>query len=180
MAAMRPLYERYDVLLTCGFGPAPRLDAHRTVNFWARSNAFTPSNVARSPALVMCGGFSAAGLPIGVQLIGAPFRDVRVLRAGHAFQQATDWHLRSPQLASGSPQPVVVPQGNEPDGALADARTRDLAHRAAVQAGLRLDDRQMAILLEAAPYALAMIERLRQPREREEAPSLVFRFTPGL
>jgi len=180
MAAMRPLYERYDLLLTCGFGPAPRLDAHRTVNFWARSNAFTPSNVARSPALVMCGGFSAAGLPIGVQLIGAPFRDVRVLRAGHAFQQATDWHLRSPQLASGSPQPVVVPQGNEPDGALADARTRDLAHRAAVQAGLRLDDRQMAILLEAAPYALAMIERLRQPREREQAPSLVFRFTPGL
>ncbi|MGH8742628.1 MAG: amidase, partial [Burkholderiales bacterium] len=70
MAEMKPLYAKYDVLLTCGMGPAPRLDAHRTANFWQRSNVFTPSNVARSPALALPCGFSRAGLPMGMQLIG--------------------------------------------------------------------------------------------------------------
>jgi hypothetical protein len=46
------------------------------------------------------------------------------------------------------------------------------AHRA----GLKLNERQMSILLEGAPYALAMAERIRKPRDRMEAPSLVFRF----
>jgi aspartyl-tRNA(Asn)/glutamyl-tRNA(Gln) amidotransferase subunit A len=47
----RKLYEKYDVLLTAGFGPAPRLDAYKTLNFWQRSNVFTPSNVTAGPAL---------------------------------------------------------------------------------------------------------------------------------
>lgn len=178
MAHMQPLYERYDVLLTSGFGPAPRLDAHRTVNFWARSNVFTPSNVARSPALVTCAGYSASGLPLGLQVIGAPFGDSKVLQAGHAYQQATQWHKRQPQLVPGNAQPVLVPQGNEPDPSAADGATRDYAARAAARAGLKLDERQMAILFEAAPYALAMVERLRKPRDRMDEPSLVFRFGP--
>ena len=48
LAEMEPLYERYDVLLTCGFGPAPRLDQHRTVNFYKRSNVFTPMRAVAS------------------------------------------------------------------------------------------------------------------------------------
>jgi aspartyl-tRNA(Asn)/glutamyl-tRNA(Gln) amidotransferase subunit A len=43
-------------------------------------------------------GFSAEGLPIGVQLIGAPFADATLVRIGRAFQSATDWHLRRPAL----------------------------------------------------------------------------------
>src|SRR5262249_13310000 len=58
----RALYAKYDVLLTAGFGPAPRLDAHRTVNFWQRSNVFTPSNVTGGPALELCSGYSKSGL----------------------------------------------------------------------------------------------------------------------
>ena len=54
---------------------APRLDAYRTLNFWQRSNVFTPSNVARTPALVVCNGYSPAGLPLGMQLIGRPLDD---------------------------------------------------------------------------------------------------------
>ena len=177
MAEMKPLYEKYDVLLTCGFGPAPRLDAHRTLNFWQRSNIFTPSNVARSPALVLCGGYSRTGLPLGLQIMSAPFRDVKALRAGHAYQQATDWHRRRPALVAGAAQPAVTPQGNEPDASHADAALRSAAERAAARAGLKLDERQMAILLEGAPYALAMGERMRKPRGRMAEPSLVFRFS---
>jgi aspartyl-tRNA(Asn)/glutamyl-tRNA(Gln) amidotransferase subunit A len=176
MAEMRPLYERYDVLLTCGFGPAPRLDAHRTLNFWQRSNVFTPSNVARSPALVTCAGYSRDGLPLGLQIIGAPFADVRVLRAAHAYERATDWRRRRPSLVPGAVQPPLEAKGNEPVARGVDGATRELAERAAARAGLKLDERQMAILLEGAPYALAMADRMRKARDRMEAPSLVFRF----
>jgi aspartyl-tRNA(Asn)/glutamyl-tRNA(Gln) amidotransferase subunit A len=176
MADMKPLYERYDILLTCGFGPAPRLDAHQTTNFWKRSNAFTPSNVARSPALVVCGGFSKTGLPLGLQIIGRPFDDARVLKAGHAFQTATDWHKRHPKLEPGTPRPAITP-GNEPVRPQLDAKTTAHVEQMARRAGLNLDERQMTILLEAAPYALAMAERIGKSRDRMDAPSLVFRFS---
>jgi aspartyl-tRNA(Asn)/glutamyl-tRNA(Gln) amidotransferase subunit A len=176
MAQMKPLYDKYDVLVTCGFGPAPRLDAHRTLNFWQRSNVFTPSNVARCPALVVCGGYSEAGLPLGLQIVGRPRDDARVLNVGHAYQAATDWHKRRPRLEPGTPQPRVKP-GNEPARPALDARTVSLVEEMALRAGLRLDERLMTILLETAPFALAMAERIRKPRDRMEEPSLVFRFT---
>lgn len=175
LAEMKPLVERYDVLLTCGFGPAPRLDAHKTLNFWQRSNAFTPSNVARTPALVLPCGFSQSGLPLGLQLLARPGGDAQVLRAGHAYQLATDWHLRRPVLASGTPPPVDT-SANEPGAANLDAATRAHVETMAQRAGLRLDQRQMQILLEAAPYALAMAGRIHKPRDRMDEPSLVFRF----
>jgi aspartyl-tRNA(Asn)/glutamyl-tRNA(Gln) amidotransferase subunit A len=176
LAEMKPLVERYDVLLTCGFGPAPRLDAHRTLNFWQRSNAFTPSNVARTPALVLPCGFSQSGLPLGLQLLARPSGDAQVLRAGHAYQLATDWHLRRPVLVPGTPQPQADGRANEPGTPALDAATRAHVEAMARRAGLHLDERQMRILLEAAPYALAMAGRMRKPRDRMDEPSLVFRF----
>jgi aspartyl-tRNA(Asn)/glutamyl-tRNA(Gln) amidotransferase subunit A len=41
-------------------------------------------------------GFTRAGMPIGMQLIAPPLDEAAALRAGHAFQRATDWHLRAP------------------------------------------------------------------------------------
>ena len=176
LAEMKPLIERYDVLLTCGFGPAPRLDAHKTLNFWQRSNAFTPSNVARTPALVLPCGFSKSGLPLGLQLLARPSGDAQVLRAGHAYQLATDWHLRRPVLVLGASSPAVDTRANEPGTADLDAATRAHVETMARRAGLRLDERQMQILLEAAPHALAMAARMHKPRDRMDEPSLVFRF----
>ena len=176
LAEMKPLVERYDVLLTCGFGPAPRLDAHRTVNFWRRGNAFTPSNVARTPALVLPCGFSKDGLPLGLQLLARPAGDAQVLRAGHAYQFASDWHLRRPALVPGTRQPQLNGDANEPTSSTLDAAARARVETMARGAGLRLNERQMQILLETAPYALAMVERMRKPRARMEEPSLVFRF----
>ena len=175
IAEMQPLYQKYDVLLTAGFGPAPRLDAHKTANFWQKTNVFTPSNVTGGPSLELPVGFSN-GLPLGMQVIGRPFDEVNVLRAGHAYQQATDWHTRHPQLAPDAPQPALTPKGNEPVAAELDAATRDFVLRTAQRAGLKLNDYQAAILLETAPFALAMAERVRKPRDRAEEPALVFRF----
>ena len=45
-------------------------------------------------------GFTADGLPIGVQLLGGPEGEAALGRLGMAFQAATDWHLRRPDLAT--------------------------------------------------------------------------------
>lgn len=172
----RRLYEKYDVLLTAGFGPAPRLDGHKTLNFWQRSNVFTPSNVTAGPALELCNGFSKSGLPLGMQVIGRPFDEATVLRVGHAYERASAWRCRRPRLVEGAKQPPVTPNGNEPDTSNVDARTKTLALDLAARAGLRLNEYQQAILLEAAPYALAMANRLRKDRQRFEEPALIFRF----
>jgi aspartyl-tRNA(Asn)/glutamyl-tRNA(Gln) amidotransferase subunit A len=58
-----------------------------------------PFNATHLPALSLPCGFSRAGLPIGMQIAGRPFDEATVLRAGHAYEQATGWHLQSPVLA---------------------------------------------------------------------------------
>jgi len=56
-----------------------------------------PVNLAGLPGIsVPCG--LAGGLPIGLQLIGRPFDEETVLRAAHAYEQATEWHRRRPPL----------------------------------------------------------------------------------
>ncbi len=57
-----------------------------------------PANFLGVPALSVPAGFSKAGLPIGMQLIGRPFDEATLFALGHAYQRATDWHLRAPQL----------------------------------------------------------------------------------
>ena len=65
--------------------------------------AFTRAvNYVGGCALSLPGGFSAGGLPIGVQLVGAPFAEATLIRIGRAFQRATDWHLRRPAPARAS------------------------------------------------------------------------------
>ena len=53
------------------------------------------ANLAGLPALSMPCGF-ARGLPVGVQLIGPHFGEAKLLHAAHRYQQATDWHLKTP------------------------------------------------------------------------------------
>ena len=57
-----------------------------------------PYNIAGNPAISLPCGFSAAGMPIGLQLAGRPFADATVLRAAYAYEQATDWHTRRPPI----------------------------------------------------------------------------------
>ena len=53
--------------------------------------------LAGVPAMVVPAGF-VDGLPVAMQLIGRPFDEATLLRTGHAYQQATDWHLRRPRI----------------------------------------------------------------------------------
>ena len=50
------------------------------------------------PAIALPAGFDNAGLPVGLQLVSRPFTESLLLRLGHAFQRATDWHARRPAL----------------------------------------------------------------------------------
>jgi len=60
-----------------------------------------PWNLTGLPALSVPCGFSTRGLPIGLQIIGRPFQESVVLRVGHAYEQATDWHQRRPEPPAG-------------------------------------------------------------------------------
>jgi aspartyl-tRNA(Asn)/glutamyl-tRNA(Gln) amidotransferase subunit A len=53
-----------------------------------------PANLAGVPGLAFPVGFDGAGLPIGMQLMGPHFGEAGLLRMAHAYQQATDWHLK--------------------------------------------------------------------------------------
>ena len=61
------------------------------------SDIYTISvNLAGLPAISVPCGFSKGGLPIGLQLIGRAFEEETLLRAAHAYEQSTQWHLRKP------------------------------------------------------------------------------------
>ncbi|RLC66099.1 MAG: Asp-tRNA(Asn)/Glu-tRNA(Gln) amidotransferase subunit GatA, partial [Chloroflexi bacterium] len=63
------------------------------------SDVFTLSmNLAGICGLSLPCGFDGQGLPIGLQITGPAFGEERVLRAAHAYEQATDWHTRRPAL----------------------------------------------------------------------------------
>ena len=57
------------------------------------------ANLAGLCGLSLPCGFDSGGLPIGLQLLGAPFDEARLLQLGHAYQTDTDWHLRRPAIA---------------------------------------------------------------------------------
>lgn len=57
-----------------------------------------PFDVTGSPTITLPGGFTAKGLPTAFQLVSRPFEEELLLRAGHAFQLATDWHKRRPPI----------------------------------------------------------------------------------
>jgi len=57
-----------------------------------------PFNLVGFPALSVPCGFTSAGLPIGLQIVGRPHEDLTVLRVGHYYQQASAWQTRRPPL----------------------------------------------------------------------------------
>jgi aspartyl-tRNA(Asn)/glutamyl-tRNA(Gln) amidotransferase subunit A len=56
-------------------------------------------NVLGMCSLTVPCGFTSNGLPIGLMISGKPFDEAMILRVGHAFEQATDWHRRTPDLS---------------------------------------------------------------------------------
>ncbi len=96
--------EEYDLLLspTIGvpaqaLGPDPTITSKDNVGRtpWLFTNV---ASLANLPALSVPCGFSEDGLPLSLQIAGRPFEETTVLRAGHAYEQATEWHTMRPEL----------------------------------------------------------------------------------
>ena len=178
---MQALYGRYDALVTVGptAGGAGRLDQHRTVSFWEKPSSTTPFNVTGGPAVSVCNGFTKTGLPLALQVAGAPFADAMVLRVAHAYERAAGWYKRKPPLEVETPavrlDPYKLPD-RIPD---MDKATLEVIETCARRAGLTLDEQQFILLAEAAPHALAMGRRLRRRKAWDLHPADVFRLAPA-
>jgi aspartyl-tRNA(Asn)/glutamyl-tRNA(Gln) amidotransferase subunit A len=81
-------------------GPAPKIAAGAPdpASFFSRQIITGVFNVTANPAISVCNGFSASGLPLAAQIVGKPFDEATVLRVAHAFEKATPWHKRRPVL----------------------------------------------------------------------------------
>jgi aspartyl-tRNA(Asn)/glutamyl-tRNA(Gln) amidotransferase subunit A len=55
-----------------------------------------PFNLTGHPALSVPCGYTAKGMPVGLQFVGRPFAEETVLRLAHSYQKSTEWHLRRP------------------------------------------------------------------------------------
>ena len=82
----------------------PTAEVDADIETYSERNLSYLRNTAIGNVLNMCGlslpcGFTKQGLPIGLMIYAKPFQENVVLRAGYAFQQATDWHQRRPDLA---------------------------------------------------------------------------------
>jgi Asp-tRNA(Asn)/Glu-tRNA(Gln) amidotransferase A subunit family amidase len=77
------------------FGPETDEEWHRLVMNDIHTKPF---NFSGSPTLSVPCGFSAEGLPMSVQFVGRRLSETMLCRVGHAFERATQWHLRQPAV----------------------------------------------------------------------------------
>lgn len=101
---MGRFHQDYDVLVTPTL-PMPAFPVGRDVpegwrsHYWASWTPYTyPFNMTQQPALSVPCGFTSAGLPIGLQIVGPRHADAVVLRVGRGHEMATDWHTRTPAV----------------------------------------------------------------------------------
>lgn len=105
-AACRVALEDYDVLLAPTVAITAPLIGQEIVDVGGAEDSVMgamirntgPFNGAHLPALSVPCGFNGEGMPIGLQIVGRPFDEATVVQVGHAYEQATDWHLRKPAL----------------------------------------------------------------------------------
>lgn len=168
---------RFDVLVSVGQGPAPRLDAHDPMGFWKNADHFVLANVAAGPAIAFCNGFSSDGLPVGMQVIGRPFSDRIVLRVAHAYQSATDWHLRVPAIYSRSDLPLMDPPVRPTSAGECPTLVQGRCDEATKRAGLSLDESDHVLLYRAAPYAIEMADRICTNFGFSESPASIFQIS---
>jgi aspartyl-tRNA(Asn)/glutamyl-tRNA(Gln) amidotransferase subunit A len=101
---MGRFHQKHDLLLTPTLPLAAFPAGQDVPNGWHSPDwpSWTPYsypfNLTQQPALTVPCGFTSAGLPIGLQIVGPRHSDALVLRLGQAYQSATDWHLSAPAV----------------------------------------------------------------------------------
>ncbi len=105
--ALRPLFERFDLLLT----PSVSVPAFEVMRInpegwpqhvwdWFPWASFSyPFNFTGQPAATLPCGFTASGMPVGLQVVGRRFADLTVLQASAAFEAARPWAQHRPPAA---------------------------------------------------------------------------------
>ena len=98
------IFDQVDVLVTPTSGVPPfgvmrdwSPEQLRAVELFTLRNT-RPFNALGLPAMSVPCGFTSEGLPIGMQIVGPPGGEARVLAVARAFQQRTDWHKRRPPV----------------------------------------------------------------------------------
>ena len=80
-------------------GEAPKITEVPKWGNLEKPSLTMPLNVTGFPALGVCTGFGIGGLPVGMQLIGKPFQEATLFRAGHAYEVATGLRAKRPAMA---------------------------------------------------------------------------------
>jgi aspartyl-tRNA(Asn)/glutamyl-tRNA(Gln) amidotransferase subunit A len=170
---MLDVFATYDVLVTTGSGPAPLLasaSANRAIDHWTRPNAETPFSVTGFPAMTVCAGFTASGLPLALQIAGRPFDEATLLRVGHAYERAAGWHCQRPALdrlqredatAGGEEKPGRLTVNASFEAAPVAAGISDLVDDRVRRSGITLSEAHRTLLERLAPAALAAAGRIR-------------------
>jgi aspartyl-tRNA(Asn)/glutamyl-tRNA(Gln) amidotransferase subunit A len=90
-----------DILLTAAQpGEAARIEEVSKWAFLEKPNFTIPFNVTGWPGLTLCTGFGDGGLPVAMQLVGKPFSEPMLFRAGHAYETAHGWRARRPAMVA--------------------------------------------------------------------------------
>lgn len=101
-ARMRAFHEQYDLLLTPAtatpaFAAGQEVPNPEQGGRWTDWAGFSyPFNLTQQPACSVPCGFTKAGLPVGLQIVGPNFADLAVLQAAHAYEQAQQWSAVRP------------------------------------------------------------------------------------
>ena len=93
-------FEKFDILLLPTTPiPAPPIEGTHAIEAARQLTRFTaPLNLAGLPSLSVPCGFTGEKLPFGLQIIAKHWGESKALQAGHAFEQATEWHNCRPNL----------------------------------------------------------------------------------
>jgi aspartyl-tRNA(Asn)/glutamyl-tRNA(Gln) amidotransferase subunit A len=98
------LFSGIDVAVTASsLDPPCRIDDPHAIEHTYARQARAPFNVTGGPALSVPVGFSKAGLPLAMQIVGKPFTEALVYRVAQAYEQATRWDARHPTLSNQAP-----------------------------------------------------------------------------
>jgi aspartyl-tRNA(Asn)/glutamyl-tRNA(Gln) amidotransferase subunit A len=98
---MRDAMADLDILITASApAEAPKINEVPKWTMLEKPGFTMPFNVTGLPALSVCTGYGVGGLPVSMQIVGKPFAEATVFRAGHAYEAATTWRSKRPAMST--------------------------------------------------------------------------------